>query len=182
MSPRRPPAPTRLTEAHDTRGFRSGDDVLDGWLRHRALEQLEEGVTTFVVAAPGEAGERVIGYYCLTRGAVERRRAVPRWRVRRGGAGAGATAANDPLPALIVGRLAVDETAQGNGVGARLLRDAVMRAATVYRTAGLPLLLAHATSAPAKAFYRHFGFTDTRVDPYLLALGLRHATGGPGPR
>ncbi|MBL7500605.1 GNAT family N-acetyltransferase [Frankia sp. CNm7] len=173
MSPRPAAAPARLAEEHDTRGFRSGDDRLDGWLRHRALEQHEEGVTTFVLSDGG----RVVGYYCLTRGAVEHTRAAPpRWRARRA-----ALAPSDPIPALLVGRLAVDETVQGAGVGARLLRDAVMRAATVYRTAGLPLLLAHAPSPAARGFYRHFGFTSTRLDPYLVALALRHATAGPGP-
>ncbi|WP_045875455.1 GNAT family N-acetyltransferase [Pseudofrankia sp. DC12] len=175
MSGRPAGSPTRLTDQHDTRGFRGGEEVLDSWLRHHALEQQEEGVTTFVLAADGG---RVIGYYCLTRGAVEPSRAplASRWRSRRPPA-----ATFGPLPALVVGRLAVDETAQGRGVGARLLRDAVMRAATVYRTAGLPLLLAHAVSGQARSFYRHFGFAATRLDPYVLALAVRHATAGTGP-
>lgn len=174
MSGRPPVAPARLSDRHDTRGFRSGDDVLDTWLRHHALEEQEEGVTTFVAVDGG----RVVGYYCLTRGAVEPSRAPApsRWRARRA-----AAASYGPVPALVIGRLAVDETAQGRGVGARLLRDGIMRAATVYRTAGLPLLLAYAVSGPAKDFYRHFGFTVTRLDPYTLALALRHATAGQGP-
>jgi GNAT superfamily N-acetyltransferase len=165
--------PARLTAAHDIRGFRSGHDVLDGWLRHHALDQHEEGVTTFVVTD----GARVVGYYSLTRSAVEHVRAGASRRWGRRPAGPA-----EPLPALLIGRLAVDETAQGRGVGPRLLRDAVMRAATVYRTAGTPLLLAHAVTAPSRAFYRHFGFAATRLDPYLVALALRHATAGPGPR
>ncbi|MDT3438153.1 MULTISPECIES: GNAT family N-acetyltransferase [unclassified Pseudofrankia] len=172
MSPRSAGPPIRLTAQHDVRGFRSGHDVLDSWLRHHALEQQEEGVTTFVVADGG----RAVGYYCLTRGAVEHVRAAAPRRWGRRAAGPA-----DPVPALLIGRLAVDETVQGRGVGARLLRDAVMRAATVYRTAGTPLLLAHAVSAPAKAFYRHFGFTPMRLDHYVVALALRHATAGPGP-
>jgi GNAT superfamily N-acetyltransferase len=169
--PRAPGAPTRLTEEHDTRGFRCGDDVLDSWLRHHALAQHDEGVTTFVVTE----GARVVGYYCLTRGAVEHSRAGARgWRARRGPAA-------PPIPALVVGRLAVDETALGGGVGARLLRDAIMRAATVHRTAGTPLLLAHAPSPAAKAFYRRFGFAATRLDPQVVVLALRHANAGPGP-
>ncbi len=174
MSGRSSGAPTRVTDQHDIRGFRSGDDVLDSWLRHHALEEQEEGVTTFVATDGG----RVVGYYCLTRGAVEPSRAPApsRWRSRK------VTTSYGPVPALVISRLAVDETVQGRGVGARLLRDGIMRAATVYRTAGLPLLLAHAVSGPAKDFYRHFGFTATRLDPYVLALALRHATAGPGPR
>ncbi|OHV36134.1 acetyltransferase [Pseudofrankia sp. EUN1h] len=161
----------RLTAGHDVRGFSSGHDVLDSWLRHHALEQHEDGVTTFVVTDGG----RAVGYYCLTRGAVEHARAAAPRRWGRRAAGPA-----DPVPALLISRLAVDETAQGRGVGAGLLRDAVMRAATVYRTAGTPLLLAYAVTAPARAFYRHFGFTALRLDPYVVALALRHATAGPG--
>jgi GNAT superfamily N-acetyltransferase len=174
VSPRGADIPTRLTDRHDVRGFRSGDDVLDGWLRHHALEQQEEGVTTFVAVDGG----RIVGFYSLTRGAVELSRvpAPSRWRSRRASA-----ASIGPVPALVIGRLAVDETAQCRGIGAQLLRDGIMRAATVYRTAGLPLLLAHAITGQGRSFYRHFGFAASRLDPYILALALRHATAGPGP-
>src|ERR1700754_4673390 len=93
VSPRAAGAPpTRLTEEHDTRGFRSGDEVLDSWLRHHALDQHDEGVTTFVLTE----GARTVGYYCLTRGAVEHARAATRgWRSRRGPAA-------PPVPALVV--------------------------------------------------------------------------------
>jgi GNAT superfamily N-acetyltransferase len=158
-----PPAltkPARLTDQHDTLRFTCGDEVLDGWLRHRAAEQ-REVTSTFVVAE----GARVVGYYNLSRGAVQRAHA-PRWRARR--------TPVDPVPALVVGRLAVDLNFRGRGVGARLLRDALMRAATVYRTIEIPLLVAHAVDDDQKAFYRAFGFVDTRLDPYLLALPLRY--------
>jgi GNAT superfamily N-acetyltransferase len=160
--------PARLTDQHDTLRFGCGDDLLDGWLRHRAPEQRDEGTSTFVVAQ----GPRVVGYYSLARGAVERVN-VARWRSRRNSA--------DPVPTLVVGRLAVDTNFQGQGIGARMLRDALMRAATVYRTVGLPLLVAHAIEEDRKDFYRHFGFADTRLDPYLVALPLRDAVTRPGP-
>ena len=169
MNPRPLGAPTRLTAEHETSGFRGGDDVLDSWLRHHALSQYDEGVTTFVVTKDS----RVVGYYCLTRGAVEHTRAATRgWRARRGPVA-------PPVPALVIGRLTVDETVQGRGVGASLLRDAIMRSATVYRTAGLPLLLAHTATPAARTFFAHFGFAPTRFDPHVVALALRHATAGP---
>jgi ribosomal protein S18 acetylase RimI-like enzyme len=160
--------PTRLAERHETLRFASGDEVLDGWLRHRAAAVgQEEGTSTFVVAQ----GSRVVGYYSLARAAVERTQ-VSRWRSRR--------TVVDPVPALAIGRLAVDVNFRGRGVGARLLRDAVMRSATVYRTVGLPLLVAHAIEDERKSFYRHFGFVDTRLDPYLVVLPLKAAVGRPG--
>lgn len=158
--------PTRLTDQHDTIRFSSGDDVADGWLRHRALEQQDEGTNTFVLAQ----GTRVVGYYSLARGAFERTQ-VSRWRSRR--------AVTEPVPTLIVGRLAVDVNGRGGGLGARLLRDAIMRSATVYRTVGLPLLVAHAVENERKAFYRHFGFVDVRADPYLVVLPLKLAAARP---
>lgn len=157
--------PAALTEGPDRLTFNSGDDILDGWLRHHALEhQQERTTTTFVITE----GARIAGYYCLATAAVER---IPgsRWRSRR---------PTEPVPAMFIGRLAVDGRYQGRGIGARLVRDAVMRALTVRRMVGLPLLVAHTMEEPGRAFYRHLGFVDTRIDPYLVALPLRWAAGG----
>jgi GNAT superfamily N-acetyltransferase len=154
--------PTALTEAPDRTAFSSGDDVLDSWLRHHALEHQQDRTTnTFVVLDAG----RIAGYFCLATAAVER---IPgsRWRSRR---------PTEPVPAMFLGRLAVDQQYQGHGLGARLVRDAVMRALTVHRMVGLPLLLAHAVTPGGLAFYRHLGFREVRFDPHLRALPLRAA-------
>ncbi|SNQ48547.1 putative acetyltransferase [Frankia canadensis] len=154
--------PTALTEALDRTTFSSGDHTLDGWLRHHALDHQQDRTTnTFVIVDDG----RIAGYYCLATAAVER---IPgsRWRSRR---------PTEPVPAMFIGRLAVDLRHQGRGLGARLVRDAVMRALTVHRMVGLPLLLAHCAAPSSRDFYRHLGFREVRFDPYLRALPLRAA-------
>ncbi|CAO5170041.1 Acetyltransferase (GNAT) domain [Frankia sp. AiPs1] len=162
--------PTALTEAVERATFTSGDDPLDSWLRHHALEHQQDRTTnTFVILdRTGAEGERIAGFYCLATAAVER---IPgsRRRARR---------PTEPVPAMFVGRLAVDLRYTGRGVGARLVRDAVMRSLTVHRMVGLPLLLAHAPHSAGRAFYRHLGFHPARFDSSLHALPLRAA--GPG--
>ena len=154
--------PMALTEDHDTVAFGSGDDVLDGWLRHHAMEHQREKITnTFVVLD----GSRIVGYYCFATSALERIQ-TSRWRSRR---------PVDPVPAMLVGRLAVDLQYRGRGIGARMLRDATMRALTVRRMVGMPLLAAHAIDESGRDFYRHFGFRRAGFDPYLMLLPLQHA-------
>ncbi|ETA03130.1 N-acetyltransferase [Frankia sp. B2] len=157
--------PAALSEGPDRLTFNSGDDLLDGWLRHHALEHQQDRTTnTFVIVD----GTRIAGYYCLATAALERIPGSRRWSRR----------STEPVPAMFVGRLAVDVRYQGRGLGAQLVRDAVMRSLTVHRMVGVPLLLAHAIRQPGRAFYRHLGFLGTHVDPYLLALPLHAAAGG----
>ncbi|OAA25350.1 Acetyltransferase (GNAT) domain-containing protein [Frankia sp. EI5c] len=160
--------PSALLEEHDTVAFGCGDPVLDGWLRHHAKEHQRERITnTFVVLD----GTTIAGFYCLATGAVERVATHSRWRSRRPA---------DPVALMLIGRLAVDSRYQGRGVGARLLRDATMRALTVRRMVGTPVLGAHAAAPAGRAFYRHFGFAASSVDPYLVLLPLQHAAGSAG--
>ncbi|WP_018502603.1 GNAT family N-acetyltransferase [Parafrankia discariae] len=159
--------PSALVEEHDTVAFGSGDPGLDSWLRHHAKDHQRERITsTFVVLD----GTTVAGYYCLATAAAERAGTPSRWRARRPA---------DPVPMMLVGRLAVDVRYQGRGVGARLVRDATMRALTVRRMVGTSLLGAHAITSGGRSFYRHFGFTPTAVDPHLVLLPLQDAAGLP---
>ncbi|EFC85823.1 GNAT family N-acetyltransferase [Parafrankia sp. EUN1f] len=159
--------PSALLEDHDTVAFGCGDPAVDGWLRHHAKDHQKERITnTFVILD----GTTIAGFYCLATAAAERVAPPSRWRSRR---------PTDPVPLMLVGRLAVDVRYQGRGVGARLLRDATMRALTVRRMVGTPLLGAHAIASTGRAFYRHFGFAPTGVDPHLLLLPLQDAASLP---
>jgi GNAT superfamily N-acetyltransferase len=105
---------------------------------------------TYVVAE----GRRVVGYYSLAAGSVLHAEATG--RVRRN--------MPDPVPAALLGRLAVDRQWQGRGLGAALLRDAVLRMIGAAGTIGVRALLMHAISDEAKAFYEHWGFRPSLSD------------------
>jgi len=140
--------------------FDCGEPVLDEWLKRRSLGNQASGASrTFVVA--DETG-RVVGYYALAAGAVAH--GVATGGVRRN--------MPDPVPVLVLGRLAVDRSAQGTRLGAALLQDAVKRAMSVAEDAGVRALLVHALNDKAKDFYEHYGFQPSAVHPMVLMLKL----------
>lgn len=155
-------APEPLSIGHRIDAFDCGEPVLDEWLRKRALGNQSSGASrTFVVA---DASGRVMGYYALAAGAVAHETATS--AVRRN--------MPDPVPVLVLGRLAVDRQAQGVKLGASLLQDAVKRAIGVSADAGIRALLVHALSEPAKQFYLHYGFQASTLHPMTLMMRLPH--------
>jgi GNAT superfamily N-acetyltransferase len=78
----------------------------------------------------------------------------------------------DPIPVVVLGRLAVDLNWQGRGIGPGLLKDAVTRALSVSQEVGVRALLVHALNENAKSFYVQFGFLESPIDPMTLMLGL----------
>ena len=156
-------APEPLTSGHLLDAFDCGEPVLDEWLRRRALGNQACGASrTFVVT---DLSGRVMGYYALAAGAVAHDTATS--AVRRN--------MPDPVPVLVLGRLAVDRQAQGMALGAALLQDAVRRAIGVSADAGVRALLVHALSEQAKRFYLHFGFQASTLHPMTLMLRLPSA-------
>jgi GNAT superfamily N-acetyltransferase len=151
-----PPAPLLTTHLLD--GFNCGEAVLDDWLKRRALaNQLSGASRTFVVAAEGG---RVVGYYAMAAGAVSHQMATS--PVRRN--------MPDPVPVMVLGRLAVDHRARGMKLGAALLQDAVNRAVAISQNAGVRALLVHALHDRAKQFYEHYGFQASSLHPMTLML------------
>ena len=156
-------APQPLTPAHRLDGFCCKETVLDEWLKRHALPNQTSGASrTFVVA---DQGNLVHGYYALATGAVAHR--VATGRVRRN--------MPDPIPVMVLARLAVDHRAQGHQFGGALLRDAVERTAAVAHNAGVRALLVHALHERAKAFYEHYGFQASPLDPLTLMLRMSPA-------
>jgi len=153
--------PVLLTQRHDLIEFSSGEPVLDDWLRQRAIANLENGASrSYVVCKPKE--DRVVGYYALAMGQVLNQE-VP-----------GGMRRNMPMqiPAVILGRLAVDVNAQGLGLGGSLLQDAVLRSLRAAREVAARLMIVRAISPAAEAFYRHHGFVRVREDVPTMALDL----------
>jgi GNAT superfamily N-acetyltransferase len=81
----------------------------------------------------------------------------------------------DPVPVALLGRLAIDRGRQGRGLGAALLRDAVLRVVGAAGTIGVRALLVHAISYDAKAFYEHWGFRASATDPMTLMITIEEA-------
>jgi GNAT superfamily N-acetyltransferase len=152
-------APTPLAENHDLELFQSGSESLDQWLRLRARANQVSGASrTYVVAEDA----RVVGYYCLSSGGLDL--AAP-GTIRRN--------MPDPLPMVVLGRLAVDAGWQGKGLGAALLQDAVLRTAQAATILGIRGIFVHAISDEAKAFYEHYGFAASPKNPMTLVLSLK---------
>lgn len=156
-------APEPITASHHTESFACGIPVLDEWLRRRALKNEVSGASrTFVICQD----RQVVGYYTLATGSVEHRDAPG--KIRRN--------MPNPIPVMVLGRLAVDQEQQHAGLGRGLLKDAVLRTLTVSQHAGVKALLVHALSEDAKRFYTRSGFLESPFDPMTLMIALQDAS------
>lgn len=152
--------PRALAATHLLDEFACGEASLDDWLKRRALPNQSSGASrTFVVAG---RDERVFGYYAMAAGAVSH--SIATGGVRRN--------MPDPIPVMVLARLAVDRRAQGMRLGAALLQDAVNRTVAVSENAGVRALLVHALHDRAKRFYEHYGFQESPQHPMTLMLRL----------
>lgn len=155
-------APETLSPEHDLSSFESATAILDDWRRRRALANQASGASrTYVICA----GKRAVGYYALAVGAVAPAEATGRTRRNM----------PDPIPVMIVGRLAVDTAYQGRGLGRALLRDAILRTMQAAEIAGIRAVLVHAISEDAKRFYERCGFQSSPVDAMTLMITLADA-------
>jgi len=155
-------APEHLTPAHDVAAFDSGVAELDDWLKKRARANEATGASrTYVVSV----GHRVVAYYALATGSIARVQAPG--RVRRN--------MPDPVPVMILGRLAVDRAWHGRDLGRSLLRDAVLRTLQAAKLGGIRAILVHAISEAAQRFYQHYGFEVSPVDPLTLMITVAEA-------
>jgi GNAT superfamily N-acetyltransferase len=152
-------APVPLTNDLEIEMFISGLKSLDEWLKRRALKNQVTGASrTFVVCE----GRRVVAYYALASSAVAVVNAPGRFRRNM----------PDPIPVVLLGRLAVDRAFQGRGLGRALIRDAGCRVLQAADTIGIRGLIAVAISTRAKAFYEHVGFEASPLDPMTMMIAL----------
>jgi GNAT superfamily N-acetyltransferase len=155
-------APAPIGPGHGLDHFDCGVGALDDWLKRRARRNEIDGASrTFVTCL----GRRVLGYYSLAAGSVLRDLATG--KVRRN--------MPDPVPVLLIGRLAVDKSAQGRHIGTDLLRDAVLRIVGAAETVRARAILVHALSERAKSFYEHHGFDVSPVEPMMLMVTIENA-------
>lgn len=157
-------APTPLADHHELAEFNSNVPELDDWLRRRARANQTGGASrTFVVCEEN----RVIAYYALASGAVKQPEAPGRFRRNM----------PDPIPVAVLGRLAIDQSYQGRGIGRALVRDAGLRLLNAAEILGIRGVLVHAISDAARAFYEAVGFLPSPSDPMMLMVGLNDLNG-----
>ena len=162
-------APAPLAPEHQWENFDCGVESLNQWLFRRARPNQMSGASrTYVVA---DVAMRVAGYYVLAAGAIALAEAPTKLRRNM----------PDPIPMAILGRLAIDRQWHGQGLGAALLQDAVLRTRQAAAIMGIRGLLVHALSEEAKRFYEYFGFTAIQSQSMTLILSLAEpAASGPG--
>ena len=154
--------PEKLNSSHRIESFDSGNSQLNDWLKRRALKNELEGASrTYVLCAE----DIVVAYYCLANGAIAQITATG--KVRRN--------MPDPIPVMIIGRLAVAQQWHGMGIGRALLRDAVLRTLQAAEIAGIRAILVHAISEDAKQFYEKCGFTASPIEPMVLMVKVSDA-------
>lgn len=152
-------APVPLAAHHQTDAFSCGAESLDNWLKRRALKnQLQGASRTYVVCDQ----TRVVAYYALASSAVASMEATGRFGRNM----------PDPIPVVVLGRLAVDSSLHGKGFGRALVRDAGMRVLQAADTIGIRGMTVQALSNEAKVFYEHLGFEPSPHDSRLLMVTL----------
>lgn len=152
-----------LNSDHDRSAFSCGQPSLDEFIRQYAGQNQKSGVSrTFVAHTPGD--KIVRGYYSLAAGAVafdnlpeEQRKRLPRY----------------PVPVAHLGRLAVDQSAQGQGLGSFLLIDALRRVQIAADSIGIHAIEVVAIDDSAKRFYLKYGFVELQDDPHHLYISLK---------
>jgi GNAT superfamily N-acetyltransferase len=152
-------APAPLADHHQLAAFNSGVAALDDWLKRRARANQVSGASrSFVVCA----GDIVAGYYALAAGTVNVAASPGRFRRNM----------PEPIPVAVLGRLAVDRTYHGQGVGRGLFRDSALRVMQAAEAIGIRGMLVHAISDQAKAFYLALGFSESPLEPMTLMVTL----------
>lgn len=160
-------APVLLNASHEIDGFCCTEPELENWLKQRARKNQQEGASRCFVVCEGSV---VVGYYALAAGSVFH--AQTPGNIRRN--------MPDPIPVVVLGRLAVHTQYAGQGIGAGLLKDAVLRALRLSQEMGIRALLCHAINDEAKRFYLHHGFVESPIEPLTVMLNLSKLGGLPG--
>jgi GNAT superfamily N-acetyltransferase len=150
--------PVPLKNSHEVSRFDCGKIALNDWIRDTALRS--EGRTSRCFVATQR--NSVIGFYCLAAGAVQHEGA-PR-KLRRN--------SPDPIPVVIIGRLAVDKIFQGKGIGRGLLKDALLRITKASDLVGARAVIVHAVDQEAVPFYARYGFRSFPMGNQSLFLTI----------
>lgn len=152
-----------LDARHSVEEFDCGNDSLNLWLKKHAAQAASVGSARTFVVHDNEQ-RRIVGYHALAAASVTHAAATR--RARKG-------MPRHPIPAALLARLAVDTSVQGRGIGAWLLRDAMLRALSAADAMGIRLLLVHAIDDDARSFYVRHGFDPSPIDEMNLQMLIK---------
>lgn len=151
-----------LDKAHDRAGFTSGAPELDRYIRELASQDVRRDVARVFVALQ-EGSQIVCGFYGLGASSFKREKLTAEQAKRL---------PHYPVPAALLGRLAVDEGMQGKGLGALLLMDALHRVLLASQTLAVHAMIVDARDDAAAAFYRKYGFIPFADNERQLMLPM----------
>lgn len=155
-------APEPLSSGHNLADFSSSEPSLNEWLRKKALKNHNAGISRVYVICT-EDSNRVMGYYCLSTGSVQRNTAPGTYRRN----------APESLPVIVLGRLAIDQAYSGQGLGVALLKDAIFRTKNIAQQVGVRALIVHALNEDVQNFYIKFAFDPSPVNPLVLFYPIK---------
>ena len=148
-----------------TAGFDCGEKALDEYLKHYASQDIKRGVARVFVASPAEQPQEVAGFYTLSAASIAAETLPEKWRKKL---------PRYPVPVALLGRLAVGQQFQGQGLGSILLADACKRVAAASETLAVAAIVVDAKSPKAAVFYQHFGFIELPGLPGRWMLPRSH--------
>lgn len=151
-----------LDKSFDRGSFDCGSQELNNFLKTKARQNQSIGFNkTFVTIANGDTSKRVLGFYCLSMAEIDLS-SLPHEVTKK--------LPKHPVPVVRMGRLAVDSSIKGSGLGKLLLVDAMKRILRASEVIGVYALLVDAKNEKSKNFYLQFGFVPLRDDPMILFL------------
>jgi len=161
--------PQRISLEHNLENFDCGETSLNDWLKGRAVKNdLADASRTYIVSYDNTA----VAYYSLHLGCIQHSEAVR--KVKRN--------MPDPIPAIVLGRLAVDVNHQAKGLARALIKDMFLRAIQVSDLAGTKAVLVKALNNQVTVFYQSFGFVQSKTDPLLLMKAISEVRASIKPK
>ena len=153
-----------LHNGHDRAGFRCGETSLDNYIQKQALQDVKRRISRVFVATQPEHPSVVVGYYTLTTFSIELGE-LPETMARK--------LPRHPIPAALLGRLAVSQATQGHGIGRMLLADALKRTLAVSDEIAIHAMVVDAIDKGAQRFYEQYGFAPLSTTSRRLFLPLK---------
>jgi GNAT superfamily N-acetyltransferase len=153
-----------LNTTHDRPKFYCGVEMLDHYLQRQARQDVQRHISRVFISAEADHPKKVLGYYTLSSLSIELSQ-LPEELSRK--------LPKHPIPAVLIGRLAVDQSALGKGVGKMLLADAVKRVLVVSDEVAIYAIVVDAINRDAQKFYESFGFTLLNNDSHKMFLAIK---------